>query len=476
MLLETLIANFQDKPRPEVMEGREYLVFKVIPLIEGVHSGNNGPTLYLLEEMKKWIMAWNHKPVVVNHPRDASGQFCSADDPHILSAYKVGVMMANTIEEQFRRQLCEAWLEIARMDAVDSRINEMIEKGMVMEVSTGLFSNNEDKPGEFKGTKYNQIARDYRPDHLALLPDLVGACSVAKGCGMFTAAQAMPLDRMERVRLALDSVLSGDSCECGGTCNKCKGYDMKKKIEEKVAALVASGKWDDTDKEWLEKQDEAKLDKMLGMIENSEEDDLEDNEEDEEGKETPDTNAYGKDKGGKKGKGKKSGKKPGKKPGKKRMEANEEGDDEEDGLEDNEGEGEEEDDPPKKEKKEPTANEKWKAWMDLAPPEFQQAVNDGIRANIAETKRLTDIVLSSENNQFTKEELADRKIWTLERLRKLAASCVEKEDEIQTHSSPFSFEGSQGPPRNSNGRKDLLVLEECSTVQTKKKKEDDEDE
>ena len=53
-----------------------------------------------------------------------------------------------------------------------------------MELSTGLFTDNELSEGEFEGKSYKYIARNYRPDHLALLPDKIGACSVADGAGL----------------------------------------------------------------------------------------------------------------------------------------------------------------------------------------------------------------------------------------------------------------------------------------------------
>ncbi len=53
-----------------------------------------------------------------------------------------------------------------------------------MEVSTGLFSEIEAKPGIFKGRHYKGVVRNLRPDHLAILPDSIGACSIADGAGL----------------------------------------------------------------------------------------------------------------------------------------------------------------------------------------------------------------------------------------------------------------------------------------------------
>ena len=135
---------------------------------------------------------WNHKPVVVYHPAQ-NGQGISACDPIILSNRQVGVIMnTECVETENGPGLkAEAWMEKDRMDKVDERIAVHIEKNTMMELSTGLFTNNEKTPGEWKGEKYDAIAHNFRPDHLALLPDLKGACSIEDGAG-FLRLNAVP--------------------------------------------------------------------------------------------------------------------------------------------------------------------------------------------------------------------------------------------------------------------------------------------
>lgn len=201
---QCLRASVTAKPRISVMEDREYIVLPVVILMEGVHSGSNGPTLYLLEDMEKYCPAWNHKPIVVYHPKQGD-TFVSADNPKILNESKVGLLMSNQISGN--GQKAEAWLEKSRLEKVDKRILEAIEKGLIVEVSTGLFTDNEDLQGEWNGETYNSVARDYRPDHLALLPDLVGACSIEDGCGLFTASQAISREKAEEVQQVVTKAL-----------------------------------------------------------------------------------------------------------------------------------------------------------------------------------------------------------------------------------------------------------------------------
>lgn len=165
--------------RHDTMEGREYLVVPMVMMTEGVHNGSNGPLYYPADELNKTPQVWNHKPIVVYHP-EINGQGVSACDPQILTSQKVGVIMNTVWDGKLK---AEAWIDKERVDLVDDRISAAIENKQMMEVSTGLFTDNEIVSGEWNGEEYDYIARNYRPDHLALLPDKIGACSIADGAG-----------------------------------------------------------------------------------------------------------------------------------------------------------------------------------------------------------------------------------------------------------------------------------------------------
>jgi hypothetical protein len=192
-MLQRIKVNMTGNTRHDIMEGQSYLVAPMIMLTEGVHEGSGGALLYPRDELSKTPQVWNHKPVVVYHPQH-NGMAISACDPIILSNRKIGVIMNTTMgevtvknkkgEDVKRPALkAEAWLQEDRMKKVDERISNAIEKNEIMELSTGLFTDNESMEGEWEGEKYEAIARNYRPDHLALLPDLKGACSIEDGAG-----------------------------------------------------------------------------------------------------------------------------------------------------------------------------------------------------------------------------------------------------------------------------------------------------
>lgn len=177
------VFNIKGKLRKDKLEGREHLVAPMVMIVEGVWNGSNGPLLYPAEELSKTPEVWNMKPVVVNHPQK-DGVGVTATSPEMINQSKIGLVMNTKWDEKTGKLTAEAWLEVERVKEVDQRILNKLNKGEVVELSTGLFSDYEAKEGEFRGKKYTAIARNYRPDHLAILPDNVGACSTLDGAGL----------------------------------------------------------------------------------------------------------------------------------------------------------------------------------------------------------------------------------------------------------------------------------------------------
>lgn len=169
------------KTRYETFEGKQYLVVPCVMLTEGVHTGSMGSLYYPSQELSKIPSIWNSKPVVVYHPQ-FNGQSVSACDPIILEKYRIGELFNTKWEDGKLKTEC--WIDEEKTKQVDIRVLETIQNGKMMEVSTGLFTDNENAEGEWNGEKYQAIARNYRPDHLAILPDLKGACSIEDGAGL----------------------------------------------------------------------------------------------------------------------------------------------------------------------------------------------------------------------------------------------------------------------------------------------------
>ena len=152
----------------------------VIPLtmiVEGVLNGAYVPAVEFVPQ------AWNGRPVTIGHPQ-VNGRDVSANSPEILEKFAVGQIFGAKLTDD--KLTAEAWIDTHRMGKLgQNQLLSNLKKEVKIEVSTGYFAFTELQAGEIKGNKYNEVHRDIKPDHLALLPDAIGACSIQDGCGTF---------------------------------------------------------------------------------------------------------------------------------------------------------------------------------------------------------------------------------------------------------------------------------------------------
>jgi len=179
--VDQIVSNFVGKFRRETLLGRQYLVVHVNLIVPGILAGSAGPGLYPPEETGKDPGAWNHMPIVLYHPTDDKGMPVSARDPDILNKSGMGFVFRNQFDNLLHG---EAWFEEDRTRLVSPHVHEAILNGTPLEISTGLFTRPDKVKGIYNGAEYHFIARDHKPDHLAVLPDKVGACSLKDGCGI----------------------------------------------------------------------------------------------------------------------------------------------------------------------------------------------------------------------------------------------------------------------------------------------------
>ncbi len=179
----TMNLSPNEKVRKETLKGKEYRVVPVQMIKEGVLNGSSGSFLYPEDELEKAPTAWNMKPLVSNHPPEN----VQATDPVFLENNSFGMLMGSGYNKKTKKLGSEAWIDVEQADAVDTRIVENIDAGTPVEVSTGLFIEVENKAGEFNGVQYDGVARNHKPDHLAILLDDVGACSLKDGAGLLVA-------------------------------------------------------------------------------------------------------------------------------------------------------------------------------------------------------------------------------------------------------------------------------------------------
>jgi len=171
-----ITANAADR---RVLDGREYAVVPAVALVAGVVNGQLAPT----DEVAKYLDAWNGRPLPVRHPRK-NGKYVSANQPDIIANQVIGQFFnANLVGD---RLLGELWIDVAKAQQLGGdalTVLQRLETGQPVEVSTAYYSDLEAGTGSYNGKQYAGIQRNFRPDHIALLPDELGACSWKDGCG-----------------------------------------------------------------------------------------------------------------------------------------------------------------------------------------------------------------------------------------------------------------------------------------------------
>lgn len=151
-------------------------------IVSGVLNGSDGPLYYPPEEVQRNPTVWNNVPIVVYHP-NVNGQAVSAKEPSVMTAQGIGTIFNATTKDG--SLVAEAWFDIEHTERVDNRVLVSLRANKPIEVSTGLSLDRKAVEGTTeKGVPYSFITSNYRPDHLAILPDQVGACSNDDGCGV----------------------------------------------------------------------------------------------------------------------------------------------------------------------------------------------------------------------------------------------------------------------------------------------------
>jgi hypothetical protein len=220
VLTLTVGASTEAQIRTETLAGREYTVVPVIAIVEGVLQGANSaaPEFAPAVEFGKYPDSWNGRPVVLRHPQ-ISGIFVSANHPQVFEDYNMGFMF-NTVLDG-KKLKTEAWCDNARIAELGGEYQETLDRlnaGETINVSVGVFLDIRQQSGVYNGREYSGRWENCVPDHLALLPDQVGACSVADGCGTNRVASAMAAySSHNEVRVVGPACCDG--CAHGGSCD-----------------------------------------------------------------------------------------------------------------------------------------------------------------------------------------------------------------------------------------------------------------
>lgn len=162
----------------KTLDGKSHLVVPVVMMVEGVHAGSRGAIFHPISELGKFPASWNGIPVVIHHPQQ-DGNFISANSPEVPY---VGRVYNTTVDGD--KLKAEVYIDEQKITAISPTALAYIRQGKQLEVSVGVFTDEDSTEGEWNGEAYIARAINHRPDHLALLPGDTGACSWNDGCGI----------------------------------------------------------------------------------------------------------------------------------------------------------------------------------------------------------------------------------------------------------------------------------------------------
>lgn len=182
----TLIDAQAATVRREMIGGRSHLVMPVIALKEGVIHAMNSSADELVPYDEMPADGWDKIPVFINHPLRNNSPV-SAKTPGVMREAVGFVRNAGThaADKTLRMEAC-----VDEQKAPKSFLDR-IASNPSMDVSVGVMTATDHTAGEYNGKPYASIWRNIKPDHLALLPEITGACSWDMGCGVRAASTKM---------------------------------------------------------------------------------------------------------------------------------------------------------------------------------------------------------------------------------------------------------------------------------------------
>lgn len=245
---QLLSLNTAGPYRRARLAGRDYLVAPLTSIVPGVLHGSQGPLYYPPAEVATNVRSWDDTPLTLYHPEDPrTGAPAHAGAAGVLERQGIGFVRGSVYNGRLRH---EAWFDLGRLRRAESAralgnpgypaVLPRLLRGEPVEVSTGLYTDNLPAPRGYldhQGRPYSGlVARNYRPDHMAVLPDQRGACSLADGCGVgVTNAAGQPRDKAGRFAATAEKA-SAEAHKRGTVGHHEKAHAAHTKAAEAYAA------------------------------------------------------------------------------------------------------------------------------------------------------------------------------------------------------------------------------------------------
>lgn len=168
-----------------IQDGKKFWIVPGTIIVEGVLNGFMVPA----EELRDFYNAWNGTDITLGHPKENGGS-AGVPKPDVPI---IGRFYHAEWDEERKAITGEFWLDVDALNSAEGGpdVLKNIEAGNPLEVSTAYYADWEAAEGSFKDTAYFGIHHNLIPDHIAVLPHDVGACSIQDGCGLLVNSGAI---------------------------------------------------------------------------------------------------------------------------------------------------------------------------------------------------------------------------------------------------------------------------------------------
>lgn len=249
-LSENLASRYIDKV------GREYLDVPAIiigqQVLHGAGGYEFGAELVTEKALVQSANQWNNIPVVIYHTSESARTIDNLENEKVGFIYNAEVIGYDEDPSNIRLK-CMLRLDVGllKLHEDGDMIINTFDSGNIMEMSTGYFVIDwQWQEGSFRGRDYVAMQNELIPDHLALLPNAVGAYSIDDGGGANRENEGESMkdsDKKEFVALMeetietkLNEILNDRLKEVPTTENISDMVgELEKKIDDKLAANEA---------------------------------------------------------------------------------------------------------------------------------------------------------------------------------------------------------------------------------------------
>jgi hypothetical protein len=174
-------------------------------IVQGVLPGSKGPLFYPLDEISRNYMEWDNIQLMLDHPTLNGYPVGAKQYPQVWNSHGLGFIKKPVVKSN--KLMAEGWFDIERCNKLDKRIVQNLLTNKPIELSTGLYTTNKQAcpAANYRGRYYSHIATNYKPDHVAVLVDKVGACSLKDGCGVLVNTKTEPTVNQRALQILIDN-------------------------------------------------------------------------------------------------------------------------------------------------------------------------------------------------------------------------------------------------------------------------------